>query len=83
MLNDFLRVQAEIIRLGNTTDRQTKLFSLQHELLKIADEHKCKEFKTELENLCQVQRELVESQIEQESLQEQQAQIQISPKSNN
>lgn len=48
------------------------------ELLGITNEHEHKEFKTELENLCKVQIELIRSRVELESLQ--QTKIQIPPK---
>jgi hypothetical protein len=75
-----LNIQAEVTLLGNTTDKQEKFNFLQNKLLEIAKEHKDKDFRTELDNLCQVQIELVKSQVELATLQEQQqSQIQISP----
>lgn len=79
-LNDLLNMKAEIIHSGNITNEQRKITSLQNELLDIANEHGHKEFKTELENLCQVQIELTKLQIELVRLQEKQAQVQIPPK---
>ncbi|CAG8532538.1 2974_t:CDS:1 [Ambispora gerdemannii] len=77
LLDNLLDVQEGIIRLGNTTERQEKLISLQNKLSEIALRHGHKEFKTELDNLCQVKIELTKLQMEQE---QQQPQIQTPPK---
>lgn len=78
MINNFLSIQEEIVRLGNNNDRRKKLVSLQKELLEIANEHGHKEFK-ELNDLCQFKKELTQLQIERE----QQAQIGVPPKGRN
>jgi len=80
-LNNLLDVQIEIIRLGNTAERQERLTSLQNELSEVAIRHDHKEFKAELDNLCQVRKELTRLEIKLESLKAQQiAQIQVLPK---
>lgn len=66
-----MNIQKEIICFGDTTDRQIKLASLRNELLEIANRHEHREFKNELDKLCQVQIELTRLQVELE----QQAQI--------
>ncbi|MEG7979018.1 MAG: hypothetical protein NY202_03855 [Mollicutes bacterium UO1] len=76
MINNLLNTKAKTIRSGDTTDRRRKITSLQSKLLEIANEHGHKEFKTELDKLCQVQRELTQLQIKQE----QQTQIEIPSK---
>ncbi|CAG8539815.1 139_t:CDS:2 [Ambispora leptoticha] len=81
-LHDLLNTKAEIIRSGDTNDRQRKITSLQNELSEIANDHGHKEFEEELTNLCQVQIELTKSQVELENSRKQQSQIQIPPKGN-
>jgi len=77
LLNNLLNIQAEIIRLGDTIDRQEKLTSLKKELLEIALRHDHKEFAKELDSLCQIQIELTKLQVQLKELQSKQQQAQI------
>lgn len=76
-LNNLLNTQAEIVHLGNTTERQKEMDSLKKQLLEIALRHDHKDFEIELNKLCQVQAELTKSQMELEELQNKQWKAQI------
>ena len=78
ILDEFLEVQAEITRWGETTTRKTKLVSLENKLLKVPKEHENQGFEWELalNILRQTQREFIELELKNSP----QTKIEIPPK---